>query len=83
MESDVNIKKILWRCRRGTKELDLVLTEFVELNFRNLSAEEQDSFQALLEVEDPLLTRWLCLNETPQDHGMVKIVERILSSANP
>ena len=83
MEGQPVIKKILWKCRRGTKELDVILSRFVENSYDALSQEDKELFESLLEIEDPLLTEWLCLDVTPQDQGMVKIVQRILSADNP
>lgn len=77
-------KQLLWRCRRGTKELDLILSKFVENNYNALSKDEKNEFDNLLEVEDAVLTEWLCykVKPTSQMHGqgMVKIVSRILST---
>lgn len=77
-------KQLLWRCRRGTKELDLILSRFVEGYYHELSKTEKHEFDNLLEVEDSILSEWLCCNVKPtsQTHsqGMVEIVSRILST---
>ena len=73
-------RKILWKCRRGTKELDVFLERFVLNHFENLEPREIDLLDQLLDVEDPLLTEWLCFSVKPNDHGMEKIVTKILSA---
>ncbi|WP_423907121.1 succinate dehydrogenase assembly factor 2 [Candidatus Spongiihabitans sp.] len=77
-------KQLLWRCRRGTKELDLILSTFVADYYHELSKNEENEFNKLLEVEDTVLTEWLCYKVTPASQtygqGMVKIVSRILST---
>ncbi|WP_424946469.1 succinate dehydrogenase assembly factor 2 [Candidatus Spongiihabitans sp.] len=77
-------KQLLWRCRRGTKELDLILSEFVADYYHELSRNEKNEFNQLLEVEDTVLTEWLCYKVTPASQiygqGMVEIVSRILST---
>ena len=78
MAQDREIKRILWKCRRGTKELDLILGNFVRSNYQALSEADKQDFESLLEYEDPLLTEWLCFKVEPNIQGMEKIVARIL-----
>lgn len=73
-------RKILYRCRRGTRELDEILLTFVNNEYGDLAPHLQDAFVKLLDTEDPLLNEWLCLGVQPEDQGMVEIVERILST---
>ena len=84
MTKHEDLKKLLWRCRRGTKELDVILQRFVNQHYIGLDQSEKLAFQDLLDVEDPVLANWLCFQEQPSikefDQGVVKIVERILST---
>lgn len=48
-----------WRCRRGTKELDVVLNRFLEAQYDRLSDEELVSFNQLLDAQDTDLWMWL------------------------
>ena len=73
--------RLRWRCRRGTRELELVLLGFIERQFATLTAEEQRLLDALLDTQDPELSDWLLGGQTPKDHGMARIVARILSAA--
>lgn len=43
---------MLWRCRRGLLELDIVLAEFVKRHFDSLTAEQMQAFDALLDTPD-------------------------------
>jgi antitoxin CptB len=56
MNSD---KKIFWKCRRGMLELDLILQQFFQKNWSNLSSEEQAVFAELLDEHDPILAAWI------------------------
>ena len=80
MSDERKIKQLLWRCRRGTRELDLILGRFVENHYTKLNRDEQMAFDLLLDIEDPLLTEWLCLEVKPKDQGMITIVSKILST---
>jgi len=73
-------KRRLWRCRRGAKELDLILSEFTTTHGAALSAREQRSFDRLLGCADPQLSDWLCNGIPPGDPELAAIVEHILSS---
>ena len=52
------------RCRRGMKELDLLLGGFVGLNKAALARGAYPEFEELLEIEDDMLWDWL------QDPGL-------------
>ena len=54
-----DIGKLRWRCRRGTKELDLLTTRYLDHFYANASPEEQFEFAALLELQDPELYKIL------------------------
>jgi antitoxin CptB len=84
MAEGLSKKQIAWRCRRGTKELDVILGGFVQNCFDDLSEIEKAAFESLLEEEDTVLTEWLCYGVIPcsriNNQGMVNIVTRILST---
>lgn len=58
--TDPALKRILWRCRRGTRELDLVLTAFATERYPGLEESERLQFLQLLDLQDPVLAEWLC-----------------------
>ena len=46
------LSKLRWQCRRGTKELDLLLMDFIETRYLSSSEQRQAQFIALLALED-------------------------------
>lgn len=44
--------RLIWRCRRGTRELDLVLQAYLERAYDEASPTERAAFVALLERPD-------------------------------
>lgn len=61
--------KLVWQCRRGMLELDIILIPFLENNFDGLTQSQQLLFSELLTEEDPDLYTWLmgfgqCENES-------------------
>jgi antitoxin CptB len=57
--SDTQLSKVLWHCRRGMLELDVMLQRFCTQVYSSLSLEQQQLFELLLEEADQDLQRWL------------------------
>ena len=51
--------KIRWACRRGMLELDILLIQFFDHQFEQLSFSEQQQFKKFLSIEDPQLMNCL------------------------
>lgn len=76
-------KRLRWQCRRGLKELDVLLEPFMEEHYLGLDREEQVLFARLLEEEDVDLLAWLMQYLPPEDTGHQRIVARILERLAP
>lgn len=55
----IDLNQLRWRCRRGMRELDLILSRFLEREYSTLIEPEQHSFARLLDSADPDLYNWL------------------------
>ena len=56
---DILKKKILYRsARRGTKEMDLLLSNFVKKYVNSLSENELCELESLLNIDDGVLYKW-------------------------
>ena len=52
-------KKILYRSmHRGTKEMDLILSNFVKKNIDSFDKEELNELDFLLNIDDQVLYKW-------------------------
>ena len=49
------IPRLKWLCRRGIKELDIIMSHYLEYSFLDAPASEQKAFRELLQIEDPIL----------------------------
>jgi antitoxin CptB len=47
------LSKLRWRCRRGTKELDLLLLDYLERYYPRAGRIAQLAFTRMLELQDP------------------------------
>lgn len=71
-------RRLRWQCRRGLKELDVLLEPFMEGHYRDLVPEEQELFQRLLEQEDVDLLSWFMQYLRPDDPDLERIVHVVL-----
>jgi antitoxin CptB len=69
--------KLLWRCRRGMKELDVLLERYVRSRLPLGSAEERDSLTRLLELPDPLLADYLFGHASAAEPALARLVSAI------
>jgi antitoxin CptB len=69
--------KLLWHCRRGVKELDVVLTRYVETQYDDASDAEKKDFDSLLEYQDPDILRFVLRQEVPADKAIADLIEKI------
>ena len=70
-----DMSRLRWRCRRGTKELDIVMNRYLQERYETASAEEQASFNALLDIEDPIIFDWLMDKNQAEDVNLKALVE--------
>ena len=47
------LSRLRWLCRRGMKELDVVLSRYLEQDYASAGSEQQAAFRELLELPDP------------------------------
>ncbi|MEZ5506949.1 MAG: succinate dehydrogenase assembly factor 2 [Gammaproteobacteria bacterium] len=51
-------RRLAWQCRRGIKEVEVVLVPFFEQHFQQLSPEDQLLFERFLEEHDVDMFEW-------------------------
>ena len=62
---DERRKKLLYRSAyTGTKETDLLLGRFAQNHLFGLDERQLDDYEALLQIEDPRLYKWISGMET-------------------
>jgi antitoxin CptB len=75
MSQQVEKARMLWRCRRGMLELDLLLERFMAEGYDNLTDEQLVTFKSLLEEPDPDLYAWLMGYEKPSQQEFKQFVD--------
>ncbi len=70
-------KQLVWRCRRGIRELDVLFGRFLEEQYPSLELSQKADFQRLLEVQDPIIMDWLFAKADPSDLGLRETIVRL------
>ena len=70
--------KMLWRCRRGIRELDSVLKPFAEDCYDELSPRDKTRLQALLRYQDTQILDWILGREIPDEEGLQSLIDSII-----
>jgi antitoxin CptB len=75
--------QLLWRCRRGMKELDVLLERYAQALEGRAAPSEERAFARLLELADPDLAAYLLGQAIPPDPELAGLVRRIAAGAYP
>ena len=81
MTTDATLSRLRWKCRRGMRELDLLLLAFLERGYGALDAGGRTCFERLVDYPDPVLLELLMGRMTPSDKDVAQLVERIRACA--
>ena len=74
--------RLLWRCRRGIKEMDIVLQDFIKDSYDELNNKNKSAFSKLLEEQDLDFLNWILGKDKPEDTALIEIIKKIRSSRN-
>ncbi|HTE39689.1 MAG TPA: succinate dehydrogenase assembly factor 2 [Steroidobacteraceae bacterium] len=66
-----------WRCRRGMKELDVLLTRYLDRDYHKVPATQRQAFEALLELPDPEILDYILGRKTPQNRELSLVIARL------
>jgi antitoxin CptB len=69
-------RKVIYRARRGLKELDYYFDSYVREHFLVADVQEKADFSTLIDQEDPDLLDWF-MNVTLPPDELVSIINRI------
>jgi antitoxin CptB len=80
LASGAELRKLEWRCRRGMKELDLLLVRYLRRRHAGASGDERAAFVEFLELPDPQIARYLVAGDVPDDPRQAELCRFILDS---
>jgi antitoxin CptB len=79
----VDARRLLWRCRRGMKELDIVLERYVSSHLSQASHQERRVLEGLLELPDPVLADYLLGPAVSADPELGLLIAAIRTPGDP
>ena len=74
--------RLLWRCRRGIKEMDIILQEFINISYDQLNDEDKNAFSKLLDEQDLDILNWIMGKDKPANDRLANIINIIKTSRN-
>jgi len=72
--------KLVWRCRRGMKELDFLLLRYLRQRRDQASSDERAAFVEFLELPDPDIARYLLAGDVPSDPRHAALCRALLAN---
>jgi len=76
------INRILWKCRRGMREIDLLLREFSQNKLNELNKSDIDIFNEILNYDDQRLYDFIFKKEPLDNRMHEKFIETNLKNFN-
>lgn len=81
LPDELTRRRVSWRCRRGMRELDLLLLGFLDKAYDRLTARERSVFERLLGHSDAELAAWLMGRAEPTERDLADVIEKIRAAA--
>jgi antitoxin CptB len=72
-----SLARLQWQCRRGLKELDLLLLDYMTSEYLVADSIEKGLFIELLKLEDDKLVDSILDNRTIDRHDLIPVIEKI------
>ena len=69
------IARLRWLCRRGMKELDVLLTNYLEHHYPAAPAQQQQAFESLLQMPDPDLYSLILGRIESADQDIARVIK--------
>jgi antitoxin CptB len=75
----VELRRLEWRCRRGMKELDILLLRYLP-RLDLAASDERAAFIEFLELPDPDIARYLLAGDVPEDPRYAALCRALLTN---
>ena len=69
------LSRLRWLCRRGMKELDLVMSGYLDRYYSTAAPSQQAQFRGMLQMPDPDLYNLLVGRDEPNDPELVALLQ--------
>ena len=79
-DNSFELSRLRWRCRRGTKELDLLLLSYFENHYELMDFEKKEQFNQILMLQDPTIIEMFSAPKAIENLNLRYMVTEILGS---
>lgn len=76
-DNEKSFQQLLWGCRRGMLELDLMLGTYLKDHYDKMTPAEIDAFSLLVKKPDPDIYNWFIHDSDTVDANLVDLVQAI------
>jgi len=76
------LSRLRWQCRRGMLELDLLLNQFLDTAYADLTEPQRQDFVRLLRYQDQIIHDWLMGQAVPAEPALRDLVRRIQTASS-
>jgi len=73
----ISRSQLIWQCRRGSLELDVLLSRYLDQRYEKAEDSEQAAFRQLLAFEDQQIFYYLSDQAEPDTAELINLVARI------
>lgn len=77
----MSVARLRWQCRRGMRELDVLLTRFLDESYPTADDAEKAAFARLLELSDPELIGYLLRGERADEAVLERVLAQLRGNA--
>lgn len=74
-------RRLRWRCRRGTREMELILERFLTAAGDGLDEDTRQGLERLLDQSDQDILDWIARRSAPPDAVLTALVDRIRAAS--
>jgi len=76
-----HVARLRWSCRRGMRELDVLLLRYLEREFPAAAPSVQAAFELLLSAQDPEIVDLLAGRIVAEDEVLNDVIQRLLAQS--
>jgi antitoxin CptB len=77
------LSRLRWRCRRGTREMDILFERFLLYAYPQLTSDEQAVFERFLDEPDPEILDWITGKTEPGIPEYREIIRKMQEKPPP
>lgn len=82
-DEGARLRQLRWRCRRGMRELDVLLMGYMDNEYTAAGQSMKRAFEQLLTMQDPDIQALLAGRLPAEDAALDELVQRLLDHPDP